>query len=85
MRRLTTGIHHFALKPQGDLNESKFQNRFSSLDRVYQRAVNSGDIAAISDYAASSPEEFFAEAFTMWRNGEYLPGYIVKLIKEIVL
>jgi|LSQX01.3.fsa_nt_gb SPP1 gp7 family putative phage head morphogenesis protein len=68
------------------LNKSKLADKEIRLLHVYQRAIDSGDINSISEYAYHSPtgREFFAEVFTMWKNGEYLPDYIVKLIKEVL-
>ena len=67
-------------------NNSKLADKDVRLIHVYQRALASGHVDGISEYAKSKPRgtEFFAEAFTMWKNGEYLPGYIVKLLKEVL-
>lgn len=67
-------------------NAAKLKDKDIKLLRVYQRAVESGDIDAVSEYARRKKHgrEFFAEVFAMWKNGEHLPDYIVNLIKEVL-
>ena len=67
-------------------NRSKLKDKDIRLLRVFDRAIESGDIDSVSEYAMIKPHggEFFAEAFAMWKNGGYLPKYIVNLIKEVM-
>ena len=67
-------------------NRSRLKDKELRLVRTYHRAIENGDIDAISIYAQAKPDgsEFFAEAFSMLKNGEYLPDYIIKLIKEVI-
>lgn len=68
-------------------NQSRLKDKDIRLVRTYHRAIENGDIDSISEYAKHSKNgsEFFAEVFAMWKNGEYLPDYIITLIKEVVL
>ena len=51
----------------------------------YKDSKKNGDIYKISAYAASSPDEFFSECFTVYKMGkEKLPDNIEKVIKEIL-
>lgn len=49
---------------------------------TYKKAQETGDIFKISRYAASSRDEFFAEAFAMREKGEKLPDYIENMLEE---
>ena len=101
-KRLATGVIRYNAIPSANetgktialhdfghifFNTSKLKHKDLRRLHVYQRAVESGDIDAISEYAKFTPSgsEFFPEAFAMWKNGEFLPDYIVKLIKEVLL
>lgn len=51
----------------------------------YIESLKNGDIKKISAYAEKSPDEFFAECFTMYKMGkEKLPKNIEKMIKEVL-
>lgn len=67
-------------------NQSRLKDKEVRLVEVFRQAKDSGDIDSISVYAKAKPagQEFFSEAFAMWKNGEYLPDYIVNLIKEVL-
>lgn len=67
-------------------NQSKLKDKDVRLVEAFHRAQDSGDIRSISEYADFKPSgrEFFAEAFAMLKNGEYLPDYVVNLIKEVL-
>lgn len=67
-------------------NTSKLVDKDTKLRALFNRAYDSGDINAISECAKSKAHgrEFFAEAFTMWKNREYLPSYILQFIKEVI-
>lgn len=67
-------------------NTARIKDKRLRLLDVFHRACDSGDIDAISEYARFKPSgsEFFAESFTMWKNGEYLPDYVVKFIMEVL-
>jgi len=55
------------------------------VERVYQQAIQNGDIYKISKYASKNSHEFFAETFTMYDMGiEPLPDYIVKMIEGVL-
>lgn len=49
---------------------------------TFAEARRTGDIHGISMYANSSEAEFFAECFAAHREGEKLPDYIEKMLKE---
>ena len=68
-------------------NRSSLKDKEVRLVETYHMAISSGDIDSVSEYAkeTKSGSEFFAEVFAMYKNGEYLPDYVLKLIKEIVL
>ena len=67
-------------------NQSKLKDKELRLLDAFFRAEDAGDIDSISEYALSKPDgsEFFAEAFAMKANGEFLPDYILKLINEVM-
>jgi len=73
----------------GQINHSRlcpnYANTFKSREMVemaYARAKTSGDIKKISMYANDNSHEFFAECFAAHINGEQLPDYIEKMLKE---
>lgn len=51
---------------------------------VYNKALESGDIFKISEYASKNVREFFAECFAMREMGDTLPDYIETLMKEVL-
>lgn len=64
---------------------SDYATTFKSREMVemaYARAKTSGDIKKISMYAKDNSHEFFAECFAAHINGEQLPDYIEKMLKE---
>ena len=52
------------------------------VESAYLKAKETGDIYNISEYASSRKGEFFAECFAAYINGEQLPDYIEKMLKE---
>lgn len=51
----------------------------------FNESKKNGDIKKISAYAEDSPDEFFAECFTIYKMGkEKLPKNIEKMIKEVL-
>ena len=66
-------------------NRSKLKDKDIRLLRIFDRAIATGDIDSVSEYAKLKPHgrEFFAEAFAMWKNGEHLPDHIVRFVKEV--
>lgn len=55
------------------------------VERVMQKARETGDIFRISARAAKDISEFFAECFAIYKIGlEVLPDYIIKMIKEVI-
>lgn len=55
------------------------------LNETYETARNNGDIFAISKYADTDADEFFAETFAMHMTGEVLPEYIEKMLAEVLI
>ena len=53
------------------------------LQKVFDKAHDTGDIFKVSKYGATDKEEFFAEVFSLRENGEKLPQYINDLIDEV--
>lgn len=51
---------------------------------AYARALETGDIFRISEYASTNYREFFAECFTAREMGETLPDYVEELMKEVL-
>lgn len=52
------------------------------VESAYLKAKETGDIYNISEYASGRKGEFFAECFAAHINGEQLPDYIEKMLKE---
>ena len=52
------------------------------LKECYNRAMKSGDIYGISYRASENEREFICEAAVMYENGEPMPEYIKRLVKE---
>lgn len=52
------------------------------VDSTYNKAKETGDIFKISQYANKNSSEFFSECFAAHINGEQLPDYIEKMLKE---
>ena len=52
------------------------------VDSTYNKAKETGDIFKISQYANKNSSEFFSECFAAYINGEQLPDYIEKMLKE---
>lgn len=51
---------------------------------TYKKALSSGDIYNISEYASTNKNEFFAECFAAREMGEKLPDYIEDLMREVL-
>ena len=52
------------------------------LKECYNRAMKSGDVYGISYRASENEREFICEAAVMYENGEPMPEYIKRLVKE---
>jgi predicted SprT family Zn-dependent metalloprotease len=65
---------------------SKSPTKSASLRDAYKKAISSGDISQISDYAKTDRKggEFFAETFAMYERGDKLPDYVLSMIKEVL-
>ena len=59
----------------------RLQERWENL---YKKACKNGDVKRISRYAASSPDEFFAECFAYRENGGKLPRDYEKVLDNII-
>lgn len=76
------------------LAEQRFQHSSRSyadygntqkIRKAFEQAKENGDIYKISKYASKSPQEFFAECFTMYELGkEELPTNIKNVIEEVL-
>lgn len=76
------------------LAEQRFQHSSRSYEdygntqkirKAFEQAKENGDIYKISKYASKSPQEFFAECFTMYELGkEELPTNIKNMIEEVL-
>lgn len=76
------------------LAEQRFQHSSRSyaeygntqkIRKAFEQAKENGDIYKISKYASKSPQEFFAECFTMYELGkEELPTNIKNTIEEVL-
>lgn len=56
----------------------------AKVQNVFEKAITSGDIYKISEYASNNSYEFFAECFTMREYGESLPDYIEDMMNEVL-
>lgn len=81
--------HVLADQMFGQINRSHFCSDYSGtadirqmVERTFAEAKRTGDIHAISMYANTNSHEFFAECFAAHREGEKLPDYIEKMLKE---
>ena len=63
------------------LEAGRLQER---LENLYKKACKNGDVKRISRYAASSPDEFFAECFAYRENGGKLPRDYEKVLDNII-
>ena len=64
-------------------NQSGYSAKKTRLVSAFKRARKNGDVNLISGRANLNSDEFFAEAFSMYANGDKLPEYINVLIKEV--
>ena len=60
--------------------DRNIQTRY--INESYQRAIDTGDIYNIGQYASTNHLEFFAECFSRYANGGELPHYCRIMIEE---
>lgn len=62
----------------------KLRNMKKQWEDARMKAIQTGDIHRISEYASANVYEFFAESFAAYEQGEKLPDYVESLMKEVI-
>lgn len=64
----------------------EMREKYKALENVYQNALLTGDVDRLSTYARTNKDEFFAEAFVVYKMGiEKIPDYIKDVVEDILL